>query len=264
MSRRERSWGWVAARTVAGAACAALLVACEASPTGSLGDPQSARGPEDLVEAYRIDAARLAVRDVRSRSASPLPPVEVQPAVAAAFQDALLAVRALDHPARDSVTELYEIHTFPEPPLREIIVGLRRGSRLASAWEAGRRRTGEPAADALIDRYGLTLVTYRSYTHSSPWAVLRAAQELDAGALALRFRAVPGVEYAEGNGVVGDGNDIRSRTEEGALILDYSVGFGDCPAGCLGRHTWSFRIRNGVAEFVGSSGARPPPPGTGS
>ncbi|MGD2067600.1 MAG: hypothetical protein PVI57_02870 [Gemmatimonadota bacterium] len=260
MSRRKGKGGAFTGRAAAGLTCVAMLAACEALPTGSVGDPQSSRGPEELSEAYRIDAARLAVRNVRSRSASPLPPVEVQPAIANAFHDALLAVRALDHPARDSVTELYEIHTFPEPPLREVIVGLRPGSRLASAWEAGRTRTGEPAADALIDRYGLTLVTYRSYTHSPPWAVLRAAQELDAGALALRFRAVPGVEYAEANGVAGDGNDIRSRNEDGALVLDFSVGFGDCPAGCIGRHTWSFRVRNGVAEFLGSSGPLPPAP----
>jgi hypothetical protein len=58
---------------------------------------------------------------------------------------------------------------------------------------------------------------------------------------------------------VGDGPDIRASVHGEGWRLDYSVGFGDCPAGCIYRHTWSFAVSgDGVVTFLGRSGEPPP------
>lgn len=241
-------------------ACGVATAACDNSPTDATTLRDLSLLPEALAEAYSTDAARLAARWLETVVMSPLPPVEIPPAVRDRYLDDLVAVWALEHPARDSVVERFDVHTFPHPPLREILVGVERDSELAAAWRAGRSPTGVAAADDLVDRYGLEVTRFQESTHTHPWALLRTDRDLNADALALRFRAVPGVAYAESNAVAGDGNDIRVRSEGEATILDYIVGFGDCYAGCIAGHTWTFRVEDGVAEFLGSSGA--PLPGS--
>jgi hypothetical protein len=86
-------------------------------------------------------------------------------------------------------------------------------------------------------------------------ALLRTSRPLNMAALAARFATVPGVIRAEPNCCVGDGNDIRARPENGGWRLEYSVGFGDCPAGCTGRRVWSFAVDNtGAVRYLGASG----------
>jgi hypothetical protein len=73
--------------------------------------------------------------------------------------------------------------------------------------------------------------------------------------LAARFATMPGVIWAEPNGYGGDGNDIRARPENGGWRLEYSVGFGDCPAGCTGRRVWTFVAdATGAVRYLGASG----------
>jgi hypothetical protein len=41
--------------------------------------------------------------------------------------------------------------------------------------------------------------------------------------------------------------------------LDYSVGYGDCPAGCIGRRFYHFVVHaDGTVEYRGASGTPPP------
>lgn len=203
-----------------------------------------------LLEAYRVDAARLALRRARETGAEP--GIEIPDTLRAFFLEALIAVQRLPHAARDSVVWVHAIHTFPNPELRDILVATWDGTPLAIAWAAGDTRAGVPAVDSLIDRYDMALKRFYDFGLGRPWAVLSAGRPLNAAALAARFRGLSGVRYADPDVAFGDGNDIRARESDDALLLDYSIGFGDCPAGCIHRHTWTFRVRGGTATFVGS------------
>lgn len=205
-----------------------------------------------LLDAYRVDATRLAVRSASAALPDSLRTPEISADSVASYLAALTAVWSLSGEARDSVVTLHEIHTFPEPDLTDLVVGPVSGSTVAVAWAAGRRLTGEPGIDALLNAYGLVLVSYDDGL-GTPWAVLRAPVPLDVAALGARFGGLPGIRYAQPNEPIGDGDDIRARASGGELLLDYSVGFGDCPAGCIHRTTWTFAVAGGVARFVGRS-----------
>lgn len=212
--------------------------------------------PDDSTAAlYERDAGVLALRHVDDVGGDAATRVELPATLLASFEAALRAVHELDHPARDSVVEIYPIHAFPTMNPFEIYVGLEPGAPWAGAWQEGHQRTGEPAVDTLVERYGLVV----ERTHSvgiTPLFILRSEEPLNTPALAARFEAVEGVRYAGTNGYGGDGADMRARpAPDGGWWLEYSVGWGDCPAGCIERHVWTFRVTaGGSASYEGSSG----------
>lgn len=68
--------------------------------------------------------------------------------------------------------------------------------------------------------------------------------------LAELFRGISGVEYAEPNGLIGDGDDVIVGTDRTYTL---SHGFGDCPAGCIYRQSWKFGVSSiGVMLLNGS------------
>lgn len=213
--------------------------------------------------AYHEDAVRLALRHLEDTNSAARSDVEPPAELVESLYSALVRVYLTAHPARDSVVELYGIHTFPDPPTREVLVGVDPAHGWTAAWRELQAQTGEPAVDTLVSQYGLTVRVYYEWTIGD-YALLRAAEPLNAAALADRFESIPGVLAADPNGWGGDGNDIRATVRDGGWRLDYSVGFGDCPSGCIHRHTWSFAVgADGEVRYLGASGApAPPPPGS--
>ena len=237
------------------------------APTDDTGIPSI---PQENVEisgplqaAYQEDAARLALRFIMDAGGTARGEVRIPQTLVSTFYNALTRVHAMNHPARDSVVDLYRIHTFPAPATHELIVGVDPSQEWVKRWQQGNRLTGNRAIDALMEEFNLQLQQY--YPWSSGHAVvLRSAEPLNIFALARRFSDVGGVRYAESNGVGGDGDDIRATVVSSGIRLDYSVGFGDCPAGCIDRHTWSFLVDStGRTTYLGSSGAPAPPPRPG-
>jgi hypothetical protein len=215
-------------------------------------------GPQRL--AYEEDAVRLAIRRLVETSSPAASDVIPPQALVMSLYHALVHVHGASHPVRDSVVDLYRVRTFPDPATREIMVRVNPAYEWAAAWKELNARTGYAAIDSLVDEYDLSVREYYRWSIGDV-AVLRAGQPLNAAALATRFAPIPGVIWAERNGAGGDGNDIRARPWGDGWRLDYSVGFGDCPAGCIHRHTWSFGVgKTGVVTFLGRSGPPPPKP----
>lgn len=164
--------------------------------------------------------------------------------------------------ASDSVFELYRVRAFPQPTTHELIVALKDDADWADAWRMGGRLTGNPAVDTLITEYDLSLRSYHRWS-SYDAAVLRSEAPLYIPALAELFARIDGVRYAEPNGFGGDSDDIRATVLTHGWQLDFSVGYGDCPAGCIHRHTWSFEVESsGRVTFLGASGDPAPEPGS--
>lgn len=118
--------------------------------------------------------------------------------------------------------------------------------------------TGNAEIDAIIRAYGLELEFFSRFP-TDQRAVLFAPAALNIAAVADQFAAVAGVEFAEPFAILGDGNDIRANDTAGGLVLEYSVGFGDCSSGCRSRHTWRFLVDGaGGVSYVGAEGPTPP------
>lgn len=212
--------------------------------------------PGAVREAYTEDAVRLAIRLLEAEQAPARHDVRPPATLVNTLLGALARVHAFNHPARDTVVTVHRIHTFPRPATREIMVRVDTAAAWTAAWRAGTAITGNPGVDSMVTRHGLTVRQFHYWTVTGPVAVLRSAEPLNAAALAARFAALPGVVWAEPNGVGGDGNDIRVTRQGAGWRLDYSIGWGDCPSGCINRRTWSFAApgaAGGAVQFLGVS-----------
>jgi hypothetical protein len=216
--------------------------------------------PDDveLTEAQRLtyeeDAVRLALRHGAATDAQGMDRVEPPATLVESLFNALTAVHGTSHPARDTVIDVFGIRAFPNPAVFEVMVRVDPAVSWTQSWSAEQALTGNAAVDDLVTRYGISVRQYYRWSIGDV-ALLRTSRPLNMAALAARFATMPGVIWAEPNGYGGDGNDIRARPENGGWRLEYSVGFGDCPAGCIGRHVWTFAVDStGAVRYLGGSG----------
>ncbi len=215
------------------------------------------RVPETLRAAYRDDAARLALRDLLGRGYAE---IAIPNGAVQLYYDALVLVHnATGLPARDSVVDIYRIHTFPLPTTRSLLLQLLPNEAWVQRLARRELPTGEPVVDDLLQRYSLSVGSVYTLSQGDVLVTLGPVEPLNIAALAPRFRGITGVRYSDPNGAWGDGSDIRGSVEASRVLLDYSVGYGDCPAGCINRRFYHFAVHSdGTVEYLGASGAPPP------
>jgi len=52
---------------------------------------------------------------------------------------------------------------------------------------------------------------------------------------------------------------VATPIEDGGYTIELTVGWGDCPAGCINRHVWTFTVAaDGTATLVKESGDEVP------
>ena len=220
-------------------------------------EPSEIQVSDSIAALYREDAARLAVRIMLDVGGEAADEVEVPRDLWDALYNTILHFHdATELAARDTVVEMFPIHTFPSPVLRELIVSVDSTTWWLQAWKSGQRLTGNSLIDALLDQYDLSLERYYAWSHSrSHIVVLAAGRPLNIVALTRRFSIVDGVGYAEPNGMCCDGSDLTIQAENGHWRLEYSLGWGDCPSGCINRRYWTFSVsRDGTVAFTDSWG----------
>jgi hypothetical protein len=248
-------------RTLSSALSAvAMIAACDGATAPFFrSTPDDSQLPGTLRAQYLEDAARLALRDLLRRGYAE---IEIPSDARRPYYDALVLVHnATGLPARDSVVNIYRIHTFPLPATRSLMLQLVASEAWVQRLARRELPTGEPAVDDLLQRYSLSVGSVFRLSQGDVLLTLGSLEPLNMAALAPQFRGITGVRHSDPNGAVGDGNDIRGSIEQSRVLLDYSVGYGDCPAGCIRRHHYHFAVHtDGTVEYLGASGAPPPPP----
>lgn len=249
----------------------ALITSCTETKwklTGPGGDIISSDDDSNLPlllrEYYTEDAALLSVRrmhQIRWLSNEVIIPSDI---ILMFYKSIIRVHNAMNLAARDSVISMYNIHAahrIPDVVLHELIVSVSLSRQWTHAWQEGNRLTGNTQIDDLLLEYDLELDSFTlTPSGTSGFALLIADQPLNISALASHFEGIDGVNFAEANGWVGDGDDIVvSGVRSAWVLLDYSVGYGDCPAGCIFRRTWRFQVFfNNRVVYVGSWGDQAP------
>ena len=105
----------------------------------------------------------------------------------------------------------------------------------------------------------LSLATRLSALKMGDMVEIRSAGRFNMAALAQRFVATGLVRSAEQEGVFGGSRDIAALRQGAGWRLAYTVAWGDCPAGCIYSHAWSFlAFDTGGVRYVGSDGPAVP------
>lgn len=211
--------------------------------------------PDSLKKAYIEDAGILTLRIVQEVGGEINNQVELPNELLTTLYNALIYFyNATDLAARDSVVDMYDIHINHTWAIRSLIVAIDSTKAWTQAWRKGERLTGQRQIDRLMVKYDLELENYYKF----PWAhtvTLASSRPMNMAALAKRFAGIKGVGYAEPNGGGGDGPNITAQVGTDNWLLTYSLGWGDCPSGCIARHYWSFEVdSSGEVAYTGSSG----------
>ena len=95
------------------------------------------------------------------------------------------------------------------------------------------------------------------YQHSetkihSSFVVLSFDGILHSRHLATLYADLPGVQYAEPDGYVGDSPNIYPRSTPSGLTYLFRYAWGDCPSGCIYSKYWYFIIMPTGPQLIGS------------
>ncbi|MBK0403710.1 T9SS type A sorting domain-containing protein [Adhaeribacter sp. BT258] len=209
--------------------------------------------PDSIIGLYHEDASRLALRKIQANNLPEKDSVAIPATHADTVLHALLAVYNANLAARDTVVSLLNIHTFPSPVMNSIVISAYGNLPWMQQLQLGNMNTGDAYVDHLITQYQLTFD--RTFTIFNPIVVLKSGSNYNIRALSNMFETLNGVQYAVPNSYAGDGNNIQDSIYADHVELTYSLGWGDCPSGCINRRFWKFKVYyDCTVEFVGSYG----------
>lgn len=216
--------------------------------------PDTTQVPLIIRKRYSMDAARLTVRYMLTTPDSDR--VELNQRMVDRVYLSLISIylSAEKISACDSVTRKYEIHTFYNPPLQEILVMLDTSYAWTHAWLQYNPFTGNPVIDSLVQKYQIAITDVN--TGWDVLVVLKSNILINTLALCKKFRIIPGILSADPNWAFGDGHDITYEKKNGKDLFTFTLKWGDCPAGCIYHHSWHFLVTDNYSvEYMGSSGS---------
>ncbi len=153
-------------------------------------------------------------------------------------------------PERDTVFEIYSIHGYYCYSFNSISLKVDTSKEEIQNLAKGIIPTGQADLDQLLNTYQFDSVeTFYDYPNFE-WIYLKSQGEYNMIPLEKAFSQISSVKIAEfQKGCIGGGNTITLQKRAESDIITFSIGRGDCPAGCLYHRYWEFEVKNGQATF---------------
>lgn len=217
---------------------------------------------------YKDDAARLALR-FQLESGPAANDILISSALVDRFLAGISAVYKSDFAARDTVFDIYDIHTIDSPEFSELRIQVDTTVAWVKEWESGKRLTGNSDIDALMNFYGLDLDEFDSFELEENqvlfFAFIKATDPVNINSLAQRFEGIEGVIATKVDASTADGNDIMIVDNGTTLDITFTVGYdkdgdaNDCTGDCEFRRGWIFQVDDDCdVKFVNSFGDSAP------
>ena len=200
--------------------------------------PNDSAISDSIKNFYQQDAARLAVRYIFAQGSSDTASIEIPAQLTSLFYKGLIYVynfQSLNFSPTNGLVS--RIHTFPNPNLNSLVIKVDTSQSWTKAWQNKNITTCNKQIDELLFPYNFQVSSF-SYS----WAVITTNMNLNLLPLARELEKIPGINYAELNAYIGDGNNITASINPDKIIFTYSYGWGDCPAGCISRHFWEYYV----------------------
>jgi hypothetical protein len=167
---------------------------------------------------------------------------------------AIQSVYALHTPLTDSIFNVYQIHTFKTYVLDAITLQVDVNSPEIKNL-VGDKATGNPDFDGLMAQYGFSYNGAYPPSSTLPFMDISSNTWYNLQPLVNSFKTFSFIHGAQSEGSAGDGNNITYQINGNMRTIDFSYGFGDCPAGCGGRIIWEFSVdQNCKATYVKTTG----------
>lgn len=144
---------------------------------------------------------------------------------------------------RNLVFEQHKIHALPNHSFKSVIIKASQSALEIENLIKGTIPTGNAALDEVLIKYGFNDVKVLSTNPSSHTIVLQSSEEYNLIPIINKLKGTASITYAEVDGFAGDGNNIKlSQGDNDTLTIEFSIGWGDCTAGCINRKNWKFEV----------------------
>ena len=165
----------------------------------------------------------------------------------------LQAVYDSNSPERDTVFDVHQIHGYYCFSLSSM--GLKVNTELPEIKNLsdGIIPTGNTDLDNMLATYNFDSVKTAYSYPNFPWLTVYTKHEYNMIPVEKGFSDLSPILIAEFNKYcIGDGNNISLTRSPFSATITFSIGKGDCPAGCIYHKYWEFNVQDGKAEFIKS------------
>ncbi|MGB0431406.1 MAG: hypothetical protein ACPGLV_13100 [Bacteroidia bacterium] len=148
-------------------------------------------------------------------------------------------------PERDTVFSEYSIKKYCSHEFKHLTIKLDTHVILPSRISK-MNFDGLPRLQSFVEKYNVESIEllWASFPNFY-WVSFNLEEALNPIKLIDDLYEIEGIEFASGSGIcIGDGDNISVRRKPGHVEIDFSIGWGDCPSGCLRRKGWIFKIKN--------------------
>lgn len=195
----------------------------------------------ETLEKYRTDAGTLAVQYVKKRDSTV---IRIPDKIVNTFYSGLLHIH--NSPSEDArlVTRTYSIRPRSFGAAYDLSFSFDSSASWGKAWAEGKRLSGNEAIDELITAYNLQLEKVFKYESlGKSVARFSSHKPLNMEALARLFEKQTEIQDADASSfLVGGSPDLQADVNPRSLEFTFSLGWGDCPAGCIYHHFWRFHV----------------------
>ena len=208
---------------------------------------------DSLKNLYKIDATLLAVREIWEINNSYCDSIEIPDKMIKFYYHRLIAIyNDSIIPATDSVTTLFPIHTRDSLKLTSICIAFDNSFSWVDSFINTGNTKFNTSFDSLIQKYQLRILHNLSIINV---VVFHSDKPLNMRALGERFLKIPGIRYTHPDAAL-DGNDITAIRNSSNVLFTFSLGWGDCPNGCIWRRFWDIKVQDDYSiVYLGSYGA---------
>lgn len=178
---------------------------------------------------------------------------EIAPLIVDYFYNGLVHFYNSDLEEVKTVTDEYSLVVPAPADAREVLIWVDLSQDWLDSWRNGQTQTGVSEIDELIAKFDLQLVRYRELEHTTNNAVanMKSGNPLNVYAVGALFSELPQIENAGPDGYLTGGRNVKAEVNANYLLLDITVGSGDCPSGCINKINYQFRVfSDGRVEIV--------------
>jgi len=217
----------------------------------------SCSAPDSIASKYLKDAHRLTLNRIQSKGFTYKDSAHIPKQYSDTSLRALLAVyNATTIPECDTVTKIFEIHTFPTLQMNSFSFDADSSLPWIKDLMQRNLNTSEPVFNTIMSTYNFSLVSATRYLWASYTTVkLISDSDYNLPVIMKQISALTGVIRTYTGTIMGGGNSITQTVYNDHVQLIYSYGWGDCPSGCISRRYWVFNVYYDCSvQFVESYG----------
>ena len=196
---------------------------------------------DSIKSLYYNDAAYIEFRQIIQDTMKRYEQVKLQESNINLYYQDLLNIYNKSFAISNSFFENFSsIHTFDAYTLYRVIAAVDTNKVWVEEWLNGNNITGITGIDSLLKNYDTEVIfntEFFGYYHFT----LKTKAPLNYLALQRKLEKTGEFHYVEPDVIIGGGSYI-AFVGDGNKIYQYTLGWGDCPSGCIYYHYWKIKV----------------------